>query len=133
MISPISEGKLGTKSHFRQIRPLMAPAIDQLRVLAGHCGNHWKPPHECFYLSLEKACHFDPDGSIILTCPHESTGLTCPTPEQGIQVRSKGVEFVAIFRDGFIILHISFLPSIQFLHHQARQKTNWLDKMKQDV
>ena len=33
-------------------------------------------------LSLEQACHFDPDASIFLTCPHESRGLTCPTRER---------------------------------------------------
>ena len=29
-----------------------------------------------------QACHFDPDGSISPTCPHELTGLTCPTHER---------------------------------------------------
>ena len=37
------------------------------------------------------------------------------------------------FQGWIIILHFSFLPSIQFSHHQARQETNWLDKKKQDV
>ena len=30
----------------------------------------------------QQPCHFDQDGSIFLTCPHESTGLTCPTRER---------------------------------------------------
>ena len=34
------------------------------------------------HLGFTRIYRVDPDGSIFLTCPHESTGLTCPTRER---------------------------------------------------
>ena len=54
-------------------------------------GNKWKKKPDGSSATMQwilasslppmQACHFDPDGSISPTCPHELTGLTCPTHE----------------------------------------------------
>ena len=45
-------------------------------------------------MPVDSACHFYPDGSIFLTCPHDSTGVTCPTPERLREFTQDGSRFL---------------------------------------